>query len=74
MATSITPKTAARYLVGRTIVHVGVERMESEHHEPAWHISKLALDDGSVVMLDVAEQETEYAVTGLRFPKGTAKT
>jgi len=67
MITISTQAMADRYLVGRTIARVSVSRMESDHHAPATHVGKIVFTDGSSVVLSVAEQETEYAVTATRF-------
>lgn len=62
-----TQPLANKYLVGRTIARVSIARMKSDHHPPATHVGKIVFTDGSSIIFDVSEQETDYAVTVSRF-------
>lgn len=66
----ITPKTAGRYLVGRTITAVSVESVTGKTGRPSHHVSALTLDDGTRILLSVEELEGEYAVVMTRYRGG----
>ena len=64
---TVTPKTAARYLVGRTVAKVEVVECEDTSGGRVWSVERLHFTDGSQICFSVSELPSEYAVTAKRW-------
>lgn len=62
------PKTAQRYLVGRTIVSVEVQVCKGQSGKNVHDVTKIVFDDGSAVLLNVHVLEDGNATEMLRLP------
>lgn len=51
-------------VIGKKIVGVDQERVTNNFGQPVFHISRILLDDGSCICLDVEELQYEYAISG----------
>ncbi len=63
----ITQRNARRYLIGRTITAVSVAGTMDTSGGRVHNVQRIELDDGTRLVLSVAELPADYAVTFTRY-------